>query len=78
MSKKTEKDILTSEFILDRIEDDNAVLISGGNECVMPLSFLPKALKEGDVIQATFSTDEAEKKKREMKAKEILNEILNV
>lgn len=78
MSKKIEKDALTSEFTLARIEGDNAVLVSAGNECLMPLVFLPKGLKEGDVIEATFSTGEAEKRKREMSAKEILNEILNV
>lgn len=76
MSKKDEKDSLTSEFVLDHFKDDKAVLISGDKECVIPASFLPTKLRETDIIQVTFSTDEHEKKRREMNAKEILNEIL--
>lgn len=78
MDKRIEKEELPKELTIDRIEGGKAVLSSGKLECTIPLSFLPLKSKEGDIIQAIFSADEDEKKRRELKAKEILNEILNV
>ena len=78
MNKRTEKDITSIEMILDRFESKSAVLISGEKECIVPAQFLPREAKEGEVLIITFATDKAEKKRREMKAKEILNEILNI
>ncbi len=78
MNKRTEKDITSVEMILDRFESKSAVLISGEKECIVPAQFLPREAKEGEVLIITFATDKAEKKRREMKAKEILNEILNI
>jgi hypothetical protein len=78
MAKKAEKDIVSVEMTLDRLEEDKAVLISELSECIIPIKLLPKSAKEGDIIIATFATDSAERNRREMKAKEILNEILNI
>jgi hypothetical protein len=78
MNKKSEKDIVSMEMILDRLEEENAVLISDKEQFIVPVKFLPKNISEGEVVNITFASNEAEKMKRENKAKEILNEILNV
>lgn len=78
MKKKIEKGISREEMIVDRFESKHAVLRSDENECIIPISMLPKPVKEGDVIIATFATSEVERDKREKQAKEILNEILHV
>lgn len=61
---------------LDRIEGSKAVLVGGKDEIVVPKKFLPKKAKEGSVVLLTIATDEAERRQREMKAKDLLNEIL--
>ncbi len=76
--KKQENQNLTKEFVLDHIDGDRAVLISGRDKCIIPKSFLPKGTGDGDVIHALFSSAEDENLKRSQNAKEILNEILNV
>jgi len=78
MNKKSEKDIVSMEMILDRLEEENAVLISDKEQFIVPVKFLPKNISEGEVVNVTFASNEAEKMERENKAKEILNEILNV
>jgi hypothetical protein len=77
MNKKSEKDIVSMEMILDRLEEENAVLISDKEQFIVPVKFLPKNISEGKVVNVTFASNEAEKMERENKAKEILNEILN-
>lgn len=78
MSKKPEKEVTSVEMILDRFEGSNAVLISDKTEFLAPIQFLPKSISEGEVVVVTFATCNAEKNRREMKAKEILNEILHI
>ncbi|MFA4995809.1 MAG: DUF3006 domain-containing protein [Patescibacteria group bacterium] len=78
MSKKQEKDIISTEMTLDRFEGDNAVLISDEKKCVVPVSLLPRDTKEGEVVVVTFATDSAERNRKESKAKDILNEILHI
>jgi len=71
-----ENDSKTTIFTLDRFEDGKAVLVGEYAEVVVPKKLVPKACQEGDVIHMTLSSDEAETKKREQTAKELLNEIL--
>jgi len=78
MSKKLEKDIALTEMTLDRFEGDNAVLISGEKECIIPINLLPSDAKEGEVMVVTFATDSAERSRKESIAKDILNEILHI
>lgn len=78
MSRKSEKDIASTEMILDRFEGNNAVLISDKNECAVPANLLPSEAKEGEAIIVTFATDSAERNRKESKAKDILNEILHI
>lgn len=64
-------------FTLDRFEGSKAVLTGDKKEFIVPKKYIPKSINEGDVVHLTFASDEVETKKREKKAKEILNEILN-
>jgi len=64
------------EFILDRFEEEKAVIIDADNtEIILPAKLLPAA-KEGDVIVMALIPKEEETKRREQTAKDILNEIL--
>lgn len=63
--------------IIDRLEEDFAVIILGNNTRVdWPISALPDDLGEGDAITFTINEDAKETKNREEIAKEILNQIL--
>lgn len=72
-----ENDSKTTIFTLDRFEDGKAVLIGEHFEITVPKRIVPKNVKEGDVVHLTLSSDEAETRKREQTAKELLNEILS-
>ena len=74
MSEQEEKSF---EFIVDRFEGSNAILVGEHNEVVVPKKMIPKNVKEGGVVHLTLSSDEAETKKRGDDAKKLLNEILN-
>ncbi len=75
--KFQEKGITTINLNLDRFEENKAVLYSENDEeIILPKKLLPKDAKEGESIVLTLATDQAETKRREAKAKEILNEIL--
>jgi len=74
MSEQEEKRF---EFIVDRFEGTDAVLVGEHNEIVVPKKMIPKNVKESGVVHLTLSSDEAETKKREDSAKKLLNEILN-
>ena len=65
-----------NKFILDRFENDIAILLDGAKLVEIPKKYLPPEAKEGDVLYMNFTTDEAETKKRSETAKELLNEIL--
>ena len=69
-------DTITTIFTLDRFEEGKAVLLGEHYEVIVPKRIVPKQIKEGDVLHLTLSSDEAETRKRELSAKEILNEIL--
>ena len=75
--KNQEKGISAINLTLDRFEENKAVLYSETNdEIILPKKMLPKEAIEGESIVLTLATDEAETKRREGKAKDILNEIL--
>lgn len=62
---------------IDRFEDNKAILFSDGKECILDKKMLPKEAKEGDFITLSICTEEAYQDIKQMRAKEILNEILN-
>jgi hypothetical protein len=71
-------DQVKKEFTLDRFEGDKAVLLDENDEqLVLPSFYLPKNAKEGEILVLSIQTLESEKKQREQKAKDLLNEILN-
>ena len=67
----------TTVFTIDRFENGLAVLIGEHAEIVVPKKLIPKSSKEGDIVHLTISSDEAETERRQKRAKELLNEILN-
>lgn len=77
--KNIEKGIKKTKLELDRIENGKSVLFTDdGDEIILPNKILPKDIAEGDCLILTIATDEAEKSKNQQKAKDILNEILNI
>lgn len=64
-------------LILDRFEEDKAVLIAdSGEKIIWPKNKLPEGVREGAVLNFDLKTDaEAEEEKRKT-AKDLLNEIL--
>jgi len=75
---KSSNDIAIHELTLDRTEGETAVLLDADDEKIeLPAMLLPKEVKDGEVLVITVATEKAETKRRETKAKEILNEILN-
>ena len=76
--KSNDKSIQITELSLDRIEGDMAVLLTESDEeLIINKKMLPKEAQEGDVVVLTIATLEAETKRREQRAKDLLNEILN-
>ena len=69
-------DSKTTTFTIDRFEGGKAVLIAERFKVIVPKKIVPKDCQEGDVIHLTLASHEAETKKREKRAKEILNELL--
>ena len=76
MYKSLTEESSTITLTLDRIEGSKAVLVGGRDEIVVPKKILPKQVREGGAVSLTLATDEAEREKREIRAKELLNEIL--
>lgn len=71
-----EDEIKSEIFTLDRFEEGKAVLIGEHFEVVVPKKLIPKKLNPSDIVHLTFSSDEAETRRREQSAKDILNELL--
>lgn len=67
------------KFIVDRIEDDKAVLECENGEMVtLELKSLPKNIKEGDVMnfqQNSYFLNSAETKARQEKIKNLMNSL---
>lgn len=64
------------EAIVDRLEEDKAVLKIGGQSLVVPLECLPEETGEGSVLHLSFSTDAVAADDKNAMAKAVLNEIL--
>lgn len=57
-------------FIVDRIEENNAVIEWGKKTFHMPLEILPKGVKEGDCLNIEIHIDLEKTKDRKAKIKE--------
>lgn len=64
------------------IKDEQAILSFVNNdekiEIVWPISSLPVGVSEGDYLNFLISSSEPDEALRNQKAKDILNEILNI
>jgi len=70
---------MTIKATVDRIEGDKAILkIPDGQTVVWPKASLPEELREGMVLVFEVLSHEEFEKKDKQKAKEILNEILDI
>lgn len=63
--------------ILDRFEGDKAVFSSDLGEILIPRLALAKTIHEGSVCYIALRDREAEEKKQEQNAKDLLNELLS-
>ena len=66
------------KFTLDRFEGDYAILISKDNKVNWPKNLLPENLKEGESLYFNIENNEVATKNKKEKAKDLLNEILDV
>ncbi len=65
------------KLVLDRFENDRAVLISeSGQEIVWPKKMLPPAAAEGQIFYVRLLDDPEELAKEKKKAHDLLNELL--
>lgn len=64
------------EAIVDRLEEDKAVLKIGRQSLVVPLDCLPEETGEGAVLRFSFSAEPAVAEDKNALAKAVLNEIL--
>lgn len=63
--------------VIDRFEEEKAILKFPDNQTlIIPIDYLPEGAKEGGVLQVIFEIEGIEEKKREERAKDILNELL--
>jgi hypothetical protein len=66
------------KLIIDRFENDQAVLINEKKEAIVwPKNRLPEGVAEGAVLWFDIHPDQDEEKTRQAMAKDILNEILD-
>lgn len=63
------------EWIVDRIEENVAVLECGDFNFGVELKFLPKGVKEGDVIKLSIDAESTQKKKES--AEEKMNRLFS-
>lgn len=64
------------EAIVDRLEEDKAVLKIDSQTLIVPLESLPEETGEGSVLCFSFSADTAAADDKNALAKAVLNEIL--
>lgn len=74
LMKKNNSD--TYKLTIDRFEEEKAILSDGQFECVIPKKLIPSKIKVGESIVLKMTPETEYVKKKEMLAKEILNEIL--
>ncbi len=65
--------------IVDRFEEKQAVLLVGDEEqqLVVPISLLPKKLREGDHLLVTWEIDHASTAEAEKRVTAILDRLVN-
>lgn len=64
--------------IIDRIEENHAVLELEGKELVtIPLAYMPDGATEGEQIRVTCERERTETESRAHEAKDLLNDILH-
>ena len=56
---------MTSTIIIDRIENDLAIVESGEKSFSIPTSLLPDGAKEGDSFTITFASADSESTQKE-------------
>lgn len=63
--------------IIDRLEDDTAVILIGDEEkeVNIPISYLPSNISEGDVIEISLNVNKEETAKRAQKIKKFMERI---
>ncbi|OGF18876.1 hypothetical protein A3I35_00815 [Candidatus Falkowbacteria bacterium RIFCSPLOWO2_02_FULL_45_15] len=66
----------TTKATTDRIEGENAVLLTTAAAVRLPLALLPNNIKEGDVVNIIINLDGEKTAADKAIAKEMLNEIL--
>ncbi|MFA5197240.1 MAG: DUF3006 domain-containing protein [Patescibacteria group bacterium] len=62
--------------VIDRFENNLAVLMVDGLKILWPKDKLPKSFHEGEVIVFQILADHEADKDREQRAKDLLNELL--
>lgn len=72
----SKSDLSKAVLILDRLENDKAVLVAGKEEVILPKKYLPRSAAAGEAFCLTLETESGERKRREKAAKELINEIL--
>ena len=76
--KKNKIKTMRIKVIVDRFENDKAVLIAKDkNQIIWPKNKLPENTGEGTVLNIDISDNKENTEKNQALAKEILNEILN-
>lgn len=70
------KSIDFHKFTIDRFEEEKAILSDGQFECVIPKKLIPAGVSTGDSIIFKITPETEFVEKKELLAKEILNEIL--
>jgi hypothetical protein len=64
-------------FIIDRIEDDIAVIVLYDDDSVkfnLPVRYLPQKVKGGDHLQVTFKVDPESRKELKKRIEELLKD----
>ena len=61
---------------VDKFEKNQAVVLIGGHEILLPTDILPNDVREGMILHISINSDLETEKKQEDLAKEMLNEIL--
>lgn len=64
-------------FIVDRFEEDWAVIEYGRTTFNFPRSLLPPDVKEGDVITIDISVDETVTKERRQKTEDMMKDLFD-
>ncbi len=67
----------TIKAVIDRIEDNVAVLEIDHTELVLPLRILPKGSKEGNILNINISINSSDEKKQIEKIKKLQQKLKN-